>query len=98
MEDDFRNPSNKYLKMEDVLAMDIPYLAPIEIVQSPNAQDDLDRGDISERGLLYYVGVKSKGRHDSLQHHRNLVNGEPGDEEQGIMLPMIDSIRVLKGD
>ncbi|MCK5449955.1 hypothetical protein KAI32_03755 [Candidatus Pacearchaeota archaeon] len=96
MKENSRDPNNKFMKIEEIIAMDIPLLTPIEVGMSPHTQNDIDRGDISETILVYYAGVGNSINYDTLQYYKRLMNGKPVDSEQGIMLPLIDYIKPLR--
>lgn len=93
--DNFRDKNNKYMKIEDVIAMNILPLTPIEVGLRPNCIDDINRGEILETKLVYYAGTASGLNYDALQYHKRLIDGKPIDSEQGIMLPIIDFIKPL---
>ncbi|MCD4759607.1 hypothetical protein K8R33_01830 [archaeon] len=98
MVDNFRDPNNKYMKIEDVLAMNISLLTPIEVGTRPHCQNDVDRGDILETQLLYYAGVEKQTSYDTLRYHERLIDEKPVDSGQGMMLPIIDFIKPLRRD
>ncbi len=96
---DFRDPDTKYLKMEDILGMNIPVLSRIEICTSPRCIDDEDRGEMTKETMVYYAGVKADKSYDVLQFYKNLINGKPTGKPQGIMLSVIDSVtQVSEGE
>ena len=97
MVENLRDPNNKYMKKEDVEAMKIPYLSRIEIGVSPHAKNDVDRGDTLETRMGYYVGIEKCDQYDALQYADELINGEPYNE-RGIMLPIVDFIKILRTD
>ena len=101
MVENCRDPNKKYVKIEDIIAMNIPLLNPIEVGIRPDAENDVDRGDILETILVYYAGVSRRNYYDILQYYERLFNGKPIDPESGaisplnIELPLIDYIRIL---
>ena len=93
--DNFRDPTNKYMKIEDIIGMSIPLYSPIELAMSPNCQTDVDRGNIRETRVVYFAGTEIGQDYDKLLYHEALYNGQPIGESSGIMLPLIDKITPL---
>lgn len=86
--ENFRDPNKKYMKIEDIIAMNIPLLHPIEIGIRPDANDDVDRGNVLRKILGYYAGTSNGEYYDFLQYYGELINDKPVDTENNIVLPL----------
>jgi len=83
------------MQLEQILAANIPSLTPIEITASLNVQDETDRGKDQQTRLVYYLGAERSTHYDVLNYCESLLNGQPFNPE-GIMLPIVDPITILR--
>ncbi len=94
----YRNSKTKYLKAEDIIAIGIPPLTPIQLDIRPQFKSDVDRGDVLSTRMVYYAGVRvsPSNETDTLEYYEELSNGRPHGKKLELILPHIDSIKVLQ--